>query len=202
MSFSRRMFRALGVTAGVLALACIATLSATGTAAAGSGAQVVRFQDQLGFFIVDEARGLMSFHGTTLTFAQICAGGDLTFQDLDIQLVASPEGPLHLLFTGAEHPVIIYPSTVLPDPHHIGPGDCPILATLQPVASGTARLVRTDNDLTLAGPGANAFGWTSNGTLTASGTGAPLKFSETVRGVITPGATDPREVQTAIRLTP
>jgi hypothetical protein len=180
--------------------ACLISLSSARAAHAGSGAVVVRFQDQVGFFIVDEAEGLMSFHGTSLTFAQICAGGGLSFEDLDLQLVATPSGPLHLLFTGDDHPVVVYPIAALPDPHHVGPGDCPILSTLQPIASGRARLVRTDNDLTLSGRGANAFGWTCNGTLTETATGAPTQYSETVRAVQVPGAADPREIKTAIRL--
>lgn len=168
---------------------------------AGAGAFVARFQDQIGFFIVDEARGLMSFHGTDQTFAQICSGGGLTFEDLNLQLVGSPAGPLHMLMTGAEHPVVIYPIVSLPDPHHVGPGDCAILATLQPLASGRVRLVRTDNDLTASGPGGDAFGWTCNGTL-MDATGASKKYAETVRAVVTPGAVDPLEVQSSIRLTP
>ena len=171
-------------------------------AAPGSGTVVVRFQDQVGFFIVDDATGLMSFHGTSLTFAQICSGGGVTFENLDIQLLLSPAGPLHALFTSSSHPVVIYPSTTLPDPHHIGLGDCPILAGLVPVASGTARLVRTDNDLLGSGSRANAFGWTSSGTLTETGIGRALKYSETVRAVMVPGAVEPSEVRTSIRLTP
>ena len=171
-------------------------------ASPGSGAFVVRFQDQIGFFIVDDAAGLMSFHGTDLTFAQICSGGPFAFEDLDIQLVISPTGPLHALFTSPEHHVVIYPTATLPDPHHVGPGDCPILATLPVLASGTARLVRTDNDLTFSGNGANAYGWTSNGTLLQAGTSKALTYSETVRGVILPGTSDPRDLKASIRLAP
>ena len=200
MNVSKRTSHAIGIAIPTLVAACLIFLSSPRTALAGSGAVVVRFQDQVGFFIVDQAQGLMSFHGTSLTFAQICAGGGLSFEDLDIQLVATPSGPLHLLFTGEDHPVVIYPIAALPDPHHVGPGDCPILSTLQPLASGRARLVRTDNDLTLAGKGANAYGWTCNGTLTDTVTGAPKKYSETVRSVLVPGASDPLDVQTTIRL--
>jgi hypothetical protein len=198
MNVSKRIARALGIA--IPTLVCLIFLSSARPAHAGSGAVVVHFQDQVGFFIVDEAHGLMAFHGTSLTFAQICAGGGLSFEDLDLQLVATPSGPLHLLFTGDDHPVVVYPIAALPDPHHVGPGDCPILSTLQPVASGRARLVRTDNDLTLAGKGANAFGWTCNGTLIDTATGAPKQYSETVRAVQGPGAAFPLEVQTTIRL--
>jgi hypothetical protein len=180
----------------ILVAACLLTLMLSRTASAG--AFVVRFQDQLGFFVVDEANGLMSFHGTDQTFAQICAGGGLTFENLDIQLVGAPTGVLHALFTSADQPVVIYPIASLPDPHHVGPGDCPILANLQPVAWGRARLVRTDNDLLGTGS-ANAFGWTCNGVLTDA-TGASRVYGETVRAVTTPGELEPREVQTSIRL--
>lgn len=195
MSRSRTLRVILILTCCVLSLALSRSASA--------GAFVVRFQDQDGFFIVDQASGLMSFHGTTQTFAQLCAGGGLTFEEVNIQLVATPAGPLHLLFSSPDHPVVIYPIAALPDPNHVGLGDCPILSGIQPIATGRARFQRTDNDYIGTGPGANAFGWTCSGTLTNAATGAPMQYSETFRAVATPGTvTQPRDVRTSIRLVP
>ena len=145
----------------------------------------------------------MSFHGIDASFAQICSGAPVQFDDFSIQLVTAPSGPIHALFTGQEHSVYIYPA--LPLGNHIGPQDCPILAGLPVLASGKARLVRTDNDLLGSGAGANAFGWSASGNLTDP-TGRVIQYSETVRALLTPGqdpaAAEPRDLQTSIRLTP
>ena len=191
-------------------VSCIALIAAVGpsttvasTAFPGQSG-VIRFQDQIAFFIVDPASGLMSFHGIDASFAQICSGAPVQFDDFSIQLVNSPSGPLHALFTGQEHSVFIYPA--LPLGNHIGPQDCPILAGLPVLASGKARLVRTDNDLLGSGAtGANAFGWSASGNLTDP-TGRVVQYSETVRALLTPGQ-DPataelKELQTSIRLIP
>jgi hypothetical protein len=83
------------------------------------------------------------------------------------------------------HTAILYPVANWPDPNQIGPGDCPILATLPVLASGPVRPVRTDNDIALSGRGANAFGWTSSGVL-ASPTGQRFNYSETIRAQVEP----------------
>jgi hypothetical protein len=191
-------------------VSCIALIAATGPSTAVAApafpgqSGVIRFQDQMAFFIVDPGSGLMSFHGIDATFAQICSGAPVQFDDFSIQLVISPSGPLHALFTGQEHSVYIYPA--LPLGNHIGPQDCPILAGLPLLASGKARLVRTDNDLTGSGAaGADAFGWSASGNLTDPA-GRVLQYSETVRGLLTPGqdfgTAEPKELQTSIRLLP
>jgi hypothetical protein len=195
--------RFLGRLVSFIALVALPGLSAAAESPAFPGQSgVIRFQDQLAFFIVDPASGLMSFHGIDATFAQICSGAPVEFDDLSIQLVNSPSGPLHALITGQEHSVYIYPAQSLPN--HIGPQDCPILAGLPVLASGKARLVRTDNDLTgSGGAGANAYGWSASGNLTDPA-GRVVQYSETVRGLLTPGqeSAEPSNLQTSIRLTP
>jgi len=165
------------------------------------GAGVVRFNDQVGFFIIDQARGLMSFHGTEQTFAQLCSGVPITIEPLTIQLVQTPVGALHALFSGQEHPVLIYPAPSLPDPNHMGREDCPIIASLPVLASGRARLVRTDNDITVQGPGSDAFGWSATGTLKGA-SGADVNYNETVRALVIKGADEIRTLQLAIQLLP
>lgn len=189
----------VSIVAVLTALAAL-TLGGPATAEPGKGAVVVRFQDQMGFFIADPKSGLLSFHGTEATFAEICSGAPFSFDDLDIQMIVNPAGPLHFLFTASDHHVVIYPSTSLPDPNHIGPEDCPILVALPVIASGTARLVRTDNDITVAGPGANAFGWMCNGVLTETATGLPIQYHEVARALVLPGSSELRELQITIQL--
>lgn len=167
--------------------AIVVLLSVASSVCHAAGAGVIRFSDQVGFFIVDPAGGLVSFHGTDVSFADICSGAPFEFDPLDIQLVATPAGALHALFQGKEHHVIIYPAANWPDPDQIGPGDCPVLATLPVLASGSARLVRTDNDIELSGQGADAFGWTASGKLT-SPTGQEFNYYETVRALVEPAS--------------
>jgi hypothetical protein len=164
-------------------------------------AKVIRFQDQVEFFVVDKEHGLLSLHGLGQSFSQLCSGVPFTVDDLDIQLVDSPTSALHLLFTGAEHTVWIYPAPQLPDPNHFGPEDCPILAGLPVLATGKARVVRTDNDVTLDGPGADAFGWTAEGALTGP-SGEPLRYGETVRLEVPPSNATLRELKVDVRLVP
>jgi len=162
---------------------------------------VIRFSDQVAFFVVDSEHGVVSFHGTDLSFAQICSGAPFDFDPLSIQLIDSPSGALHALFRGSEHHVVIYPSNGWPNPDHVGPGDCPALAVLPVLASGTAQLVRTDNDIEVTGQGANAFGWSAEGVLLTP-SGGKLNYSETVRALVDPGGGDIRILQMAIRLVP
>jgi len=195
--------------AWMLNLLCLASLvygaqavsASPAAAAAGNGAGVIRFSDQFAFFIVDSQHELVSFHGTNLSFAQICSGVPFEFDPLTIQLIDSPSGALHALFFGDEHHVVIYPSNGWPNPDHVGPGDCPALAVLPVVASGTAHLVRTDNDIEVSGQGANAFGWTAEG-VPFTPSGGKLNYSETVRALVKPGGGDLQPLTVNIRLVP
>lgn len=187
---------------------CVTALPLRNSQAANALGQsgVVRIQDEVGFFIVDPSSGLMSFHGLNLSFAQLCSGAPFTIDPLTIQLIFTPVGMIHALFSGQENNVLIYPAVSLPDPNHAEPSDCPLLAPLPVLASGTTRVIRTDNSLTGAGPGANAFGWTATGTLKDTRTGADVQYSETVRALVVPGAApgefEIRELKVSIRLSP
>jgi hypothetical protein len=202
LNLEESMFRP-AICLALLALTALATASPAAPAFPGQSG-VIRFQDQVAFFIVDPTSGLMTFHGIDATFAQICAGGPVTFDDFSIQLVASPAGALHALFSAEEHSVYVYPAVALG--HHAGPADCPILAGLTPLASGKARLIRTDNDLLGSGSaGANSTGWSAVGALNGPD-GRAYQYSETVRVLLTPGqdfqTAEPIDLQTSIRLIP
>ena len=196
------------LSAWTLDLLCLGSLvyglqaaSVSPAAASGNGAGVVRFSQQDAFFIVDSEHGLVSFHGTNLSFAQICSGVPFEFDPLTIQLVDSPSGALHVLFSGEESHVVLYPSAGWPNPDHIGPGDCPALAALPVVASGTTHLIRTDNDIKVSGPGADAFGWTAEGVI-FSPSGEKFNYSETARALVKPGSGELQELKVDIRLVP
>ena len=111
--------------------------------------------------------------------------------ELSIQLFASPDGALQALFTAPDHHVLIYPAS---------PPGCAYWANLPLLASGQARLVRTDNDLVDGGPGANAFGWQATGVLLDRTTAAALQYSEVVRVLVSPTGPCCRELQVAIYL--
>jgi hypothetical protein len=200
---TRSLFSAWTLILGLGSFVCSAQAVSVSPAAAasGNGAGVIRFSDQFAFFIVDSEHGLVSFHGTNLSFAQICSGVPFEFDPLRIQFINTPTGAIHALFSGAEHHVVIYPANGWPNPEHIGLGDCPALATLPVLASGTAHLIRTDNDITVAGRGADAFGWTAEGVLYGP-TGGKLRYSETVRALVEPGGGDVRTLELDIRLVP
>jgi hypothetical protein len=152
---------------------------------------VIRFVDGIGFFVTDFARGLTAFHGSSTTIAETCAGTPPIPDDLDIQLIDSPTGALHALFTASNHHVLIYPAS---------PPGCAHWANLPLLASGQARLFRTDNDLVDGGPGANAFGWQATGELEDQATGGALRYSEVVRVLVPPSGPCCRELAIAIRL--
>jgi len=193
------------LSAWTLTLLCLGSLEysaqAVSVSPAAAAAGVIRYSDQANFFVVDSEHGLVSYHGTNLSFAQICSGVPFEFDPLRFQFIHSPSGALHALFSGDEHHVIIYPSSGWPNPDHIGPGDCPTLVSLPVLASGTAHVVSTDNDATLSGQGADAFGWTAQGVLFYP-SGGKLSYSETVRALVEPGAGELRLLKVDIRLVP
>jgi hypothetical protein len=152
---------------------------------------VIRFVDGIGFFVTDYDRGLTAFHGSSTTLAEFCAGAPPVPDPLSVQLISSPSGALHALFTAPAHHVLIYPAS---------PPGCAFWATLPLLASGQAKLIRTDNDLVDAGPGANAFGWQANGVLTDRVTGSAVRYSEVARMLVPPSGACCQELVVAIRL--
>jgi len=139
---------------------------------------ILRIGDEIGFFVTDAERGFTAFHGLGAPLAEICAGAPPALDSFDLQLLFSPTGALHALFVQKAHNVWIYPAS---------PPGCTAWSELPLLASGTARIVRTDNDLTAVGPGANAFGWQATGTLAGPG-GERISYAETVRLVVEPHA--------------
>ena len=144
---------------------------------------VIRFADLVDFFVIDPKSGFTSIHSTSTPLADLCSGTPPDVDLLNIQLIASPSGALHALFMGSEHNVQIYPAS---------PPGCANWKNLPLLYSGVVHIVRTDNDIQVSGPGADAFGWTATGTLTDHVHGGTVSYREVVRLVINPHA-DPND---------
>jgi hypothetical protein len=143
---------------------------------------VFRVEGSLAFFATDPAHGLMSFHGVTTPWADLCPGTLPAFDLVDLQFIFTPAGAAEGVFQADLHNVFIYPAVDIG--FSAGPEDCAIMATLPVLARGAASLVRTDNDfLGTGGPRANAFGWDAHGVLEDLVNGGEVGYSETVRWV-------------------
>jgi hypothetical protein len=149
---------------------------------------VFRFADFVGFFMTDPEGELTSFHSFSTRIADVCAGTDPVVDLLSIQMIESPSGAVHALFKQSEHYVQIYPAS---------PPGCANWQGLPLLYSGTVKLLRTDNDIVVGGPGANAFGWQAIGQLTDHQHGGIVNYREIVRLVIPPHAdpNDPNSVR-------
>jgi hypothetical protein len=164
---------------------------------------VIRFTDGMGFFFIDYQSGLMSFHGIQTSFAELCAGSPPVFDPLNIQLIFSPTGTLHALISAEAHTVFIYPAATFPDPHHIGLADCPILEGLPLLATGQARVIRTDNDIFGSdAPGADSFGLNSTGMLEDIVNGGTVGYTEIFQGLVQPDSDEVNVVKLSITLSP
>jgi hypothetical protein len=152
---------------------------------------VFRFTDALGFFIYDFESGLLSLHGSTTLFTDICAGvTPPVFEPIDIQTVASASG-LQWIFRDVDHPVQIYPAV---------PFGCPSLAVTPRLAAGTARIIRTDNDLFGDPRAMNTTGWQATGLLDDLANGGTARYNEIVRVRFDPGTGEVVEMQVQVRL--
>jgi hypothetical protein len=164
---------------------------------------VLRIQDAVTSFFIDYESRLMSFHGIQTTLADICTGTPPAFDPIDIQLIFSPAGTLHFLATADSHTVHIYPAAIFPDPNHVGPADCPILVGLPLLATGQARMVRTDNDLFGSpAPGSDAFGMSSTGMLDDVVNGGTVGYTETFEAIVFPHTDEVTLINLDIRLNP
>jgi hypothetical protein len=67
---------------------------------------VIRVEGRNAFFIVDDARGIMSFHGQDVTLAEFCAG-ERDFDTMNRQFIEVPSGSVVAL---SRAPIITYGS--------------------------------------------------------------------------------------------
>jgi len=164
---------------------------------------IIRFTDGMGFYFIDYQSGLMSFHGIQTSFAELCVGSPPVFDPLNIQLIFSPTGTLHALISAEAHTVFIYPAATFPDPNHIGLADCSILENLPLLATGQARVIRTDNDIFGSdAPGADSFGLNSTGMLEDIVNGGRVGYTEIFQGLVMPYSDQVNVVKLSITLSP
>ena len=177
---------------------------AHGPSTPGNGG-VFRVEGSLAFFVTDPAHGLMSFHGITTPWADLCTGTPPAFDPVDLQFIFTPAGAAEGIFQSEHHNVFIYPAVDIG--FSAGPDDCPIMAALPVLAQGPASLIREDNDFFgSGGPRVNAFGWHAHGVLEDLVNIGELGYSETVRWVINqanpPAELEPQVVSILVRSRP
>lgn len=103
---------------------------------------------------------------------------------LNFQAVFAPTGAELVLVKGQSLFVTVYDATGL----FPFPLTCPFLtgATGRLLAQGAGQVLNTDNNVQVVGPGANAFGFRSNGTLQLVGGGGQVNFRLTQQFLIKP----------------
>lgn len=142
------------------------------------GPIVFRFDDTAGFFLSDFKSGLGVAHGGDVV--EFCQTGSTEFDPVLVQLVDVPDdfdrAIVHLV--GDDMPTTVWP---FPD------FDCELFTTVDPIATGTADLIYTDNDVDVSNnPNANSFGLSAHGKVTTDG-GEELNLSTHSRAIIKDG---------------
>jgi len=180
----------LGSAAAALALSCtersVPTAADTrlsfdfinGPVSPGSSG-IFRVQGADFFIAVHQEAGVISVHGLRNTFAELCAGlGELDL--VDIQLKSHAAGEIQALITNGTSSVQVV---------SLVPRTCAALSVAPVLYRGTAWLQNTDNNFTptgTEGQRANSFGWISLGVLDDVVHGGRVRYSEEVRGLVSP----------------
>ncbi len=156
----------------------IRTSMGAGQAPAESGPHVVRFDNIFGLFLTDPEAGLTVTYG--FDPVALCQGG-ASFDVVHVLRVNIPAGDnrLNNLVHGHDLRTAVWPFAVEGFP-------CALYTTVDPLATGLADLVATDNDL-LAGSdpnrhNANSFGYMGHGRLDLTG-GGSSRFHHVTRCV-------------------
>ncbi len=85
--------------------------------------------------------------------------------------------------------------------YKISLADCPVLLSLPLLATGQARVVRTDNDVFGSNaPGADSFGLNSTGRLEDVVNGGTVGYTEIFRGMVKPISDEVNVVKLSITL--
>lgn len=156
------MFKKLSLIFIVLLAALITAIPALADPPTNSGLKVVRYQGVVYLHNVDYKNGLSIIVGADIVeFCNTFSGFDL----VNIQEIDVPEDANRIvqIANGDNVTTSVWPFTDF---------DCGLFTTQEPVASGTADFISTDNDLYVSSNpdnvNRNAFGFTANGQLTAS----------------------------------
>lgn len=131
----------------------------------------------IGINFEDPADGLVALGGPPPELGCIGQG----FEDVPHLVVFTPAGPLKILVEEADQPYRLYAASSVDEIcDSVSQGNVPV-----PIVVGTGRIVYTDNDVFVFGPGANTFGGTVTGTVYEPN-GEPWRFTATMRFLITP----------------
>lgn len=127
---------------------------------ASSGPIVIRSQTLFAVFFIDSDKGISASIGADPV--EFC-NGIVNFDIVELQEISVPEDANRLidLIKGSNVTASVWPFATF---------DCDLFATTTPLATGTVKLVNTDNDLLVFlnpdNRNANAFGFTAQGKLT------------------------------------
>jgi hypothetical protein len=167
---------ALITFAAVLSL--VATVSAAAAPPEDPPGPVVRFTEPFAVAFEDPADQLVALGGPRPELG--CFG--LGFEDnlAEFQIVELPSGPVMVLIRDDDMPMFLYAASSTDELcEAVEGGTIP-----EPIATGTVRVVLTDNDAEVSLTRANAFGYTAIGTLERAD-GTACRFSATFRALIT-----------------
>ena len=130
----------------------------------------------IAFGLSDDQSGLIAWAGLPTDPTQaIDCGGNETAEPIPLQLAGLNQA-LNVLAVAQEINIHVYgPNTTLED-----------TCFAQPIASGTGHMVYTDNDVAVAGPGAESFGLTLVGIVTTIPGGETLRLQGQWRWLISP----------------
>lgn len=162
--------RRLLVTAGVFSL-LLATAAPTMATPPDESGRVVRTELPFGVAYVDEAEGLVAFGGPPPELG--CFGEG--FEDVPHQGVVMPNGVVNLLVKDSDQAFYIYEASFDEVCEAVYAGNIP-----EPVFTGSARVVATDNDAFGAGRNTNSWGSSTNGTV-YDAEGNPWHFNASIR---------------------
>lgn len=142
------------------------------------GPIVFRFDDVGGFHMADFKSGLGVIHGGDVV--EFCQTGSTEFDPILVQEVDVPDDFDRIInqVVGNDMPTTVWPFPVF---------DCGLFTTVDPIATGTADLINTDNDVNVSdNPNANSFGLSSHGKVTTDG-GEELNLHTHFRAIIKDG---------------
>ena len=163
--------RRLLVSVGVLSLLLATAAPAMATPPDESG-RVVRIALPFGVSFEDAGDGLVALGGPPAELGCLGEG----FEDVPHQGVVMPNGVVNLLVKDVDQPFYIYEASSIDEVcESVFAGNTP-----EPIFTGSARVVATDNDAFGAGRNTNSWGSSANGTV-YDADGNPSHFNASIR---------------------
>lgn len=163
--------RRLLVSAGVFSL-LLATAAPTMATPPDESGRVVRIELPFGVAYEDAAEGLVALGGPPAELG--CFGEG--FEDVPHQGVVMPNGVVNLLVKDVDQAFYIYDASSIDEVcDSVYAGNIP-----EPIFTGSARVVATDNDAFGAGRNTNSWGSSTNGTV-YDAEGNPWHFNASIR---------------------